>query len=156
MPRGAPDARDEAVAAAQRTATRFERDYLDDGAGGLSDGPRDSADEDDSYNGDDSYEDEEETTAAVAGTNLTREILHESPHYRQLVEHYRRRMGEPGYDPDASDDEDDPIRDSLVAATVRETVGLHDWPESRSPGRARRRDPPRAAASPPRAAQQSP
>ena len=126
LPRRAPDARDEAVAAAQRTATRLERDYLDDGAGGLSDGPRDSADEDDSYNGDDSYEDEEETTAAVAGTNLTREILHESPHYRQLVEHYRRRMGEPGYDPDASDDEDDPIRDSLVAATVRETVGLHE------------------------------
>ena len=126
LPRRAPDARDEAVAAAQRTATRFERDYLDDGAGGLSDGPRDSAAEDDSYNGDDSYEDEEETTAAVAGTNLTREILHESPHYRQLVEHYRRRMGEPGYDPDASDDEDDPIRDSLVAATVRETVGLHE------------------------------
>ena len=81
-------------------------------------------DDDDSYDDDD--DDETETTAAVAGTNLTREILHESPHYRQLVEHYRRRMGEPGYDPDASDDEDDPIRDSLVAATVAETVGSHE------------------------------
>ena len=48
----------------------------------------------------DDDDDDERTTAAVAGTNLTREILHESPHYRQLVEHYRRRMGEPGYDPD--------------------------------------------------------
>lgn len=122
LPRRAPDARDEAVAAAQRTATRLERDYLDGGddtAGDLRDLSTDSTDEDDSY-------DDEEETAAVAGTNLTREILHESPHYRQLVEHYRRRMGEPGYDPDASDDEDDPIRDSLVAATVRETVGLHE------------------------------
>ena len=122
LPRRAPDARDEAVAAAQRTATGLERDYLDDGVhGDLRDSPDD---DDDSYDDDD--DDETETTAAVAGTNLTREILHESPHYRQLVEHYRRRMGEPGYDPDASDDEDDPIRDSLVAATVRETVGLHE------------------------------
>ncbi len=119
-PRGAPDARDEAVAAAQRTATRLERDYLDDGDDGGRGDLRDSPD--DSYADDD----ETETTAAVAGTNLTREILHESPHYRQLVEHYRRRMGEPGYDPDASDDEDDPIRDSLVAATVAETVGSHE------------------------------
>ena len=123
--RGAPDARDEAVAAAQRTATRLERDYLDDGDDGVHGDLRDTPDDDDdSYDDDD--DDETETTAAVAGTNLTREILHESPHYRQLVEHYRRRMGEPGYDPDASDDEDDPIRDSLVAATVRETVGLHE------------------------------
>ena len=122
LPRRAPDARDEAVAAAQRTATRLERGYLDGGddtAGDLRDLPDISTDEDDSYA-------DEEETAAVAGTNLTREILHESPHYRQLVEHYRRRMGEPGYDPDASEDEDDPIRDSLVAATVRETVGLHE------------------------------
>ena len=121
LPRRAPDARDEAVAAAQRTATQLERDYLDGDDDGGVDLPDPSTDEDDS-----SYDDDEEETAAVAGTNLTREILHESPHYRQLVEHYRRRMGEPGYDPDASDDEDDPIRDSLVAATVRETVGLHE------------------------------
>ena len=124
--RGAPDARDEAVAAAQRTATRLERDYLDDGDDGVHGDLRDTPDDDDDSYDDDDDDDETETTAAVAGTNLTREILHESPHYRQLVEHYRRRMGEPGYDPDASDDEDDPIRDSLVAATVRETVGLHE------------------------------
>jgi hypothetical protein len=37
-------------------------------------------------------------------TNLTREILHESPHYRELVAHYRRRMGDPDYDPDASEE----------------------------------------------------
>ena len=123
--RGAPDARDEAVAAAQRTATRLERDYLDDDDDGVHGDLRDSPDDDDdSYDDDD--DDETETTAAVAGTNLTREILHEFPHYRQLVEHYRRRMGEPGYDPDASDEEDDPIRDSLVAATVAETVGSHE------------------------------
>ena len=123
--RGAFDARDEVVAAAQRTATGLERDYLDDGDDGVHGDLRDTPDDDDdSYDDDD--DDETETTAAVAGTNLTREILHESPHYRQLVEHYRRRMGEPGYDPDASDDEDDPIRDSLVAATVAETVGSHE------------------------------
>ena len=108
VPRREPNERDNAVARTQLAAVQFEREYLE---GDLVD--------DDSFLGSDSIsepsdglgpssDDEEEERAANDRrgqlTNLTREILHESPHYRELVAHYRRRMGDPDYDPDASEE----------------------------------------------------
>jgi len=108
VPRREPNERDNAVARTQLAAVQFEREYLE---GDLVD--------DDSFLGSDSIsepsdglgpssDDEEEERLANDRrgqlTNLTREILHESPHYRELVAHYRRRMGDPDYDPDASEE----------------------------------------------------
>ena len=108
VPRREPNERDNAVARTQLAAVQFEREYLE---GDL--------DDHDSFLGSDSIsepsdglgpssDDEEEERAANDRrgqlTNLTREILHESPHYRELVAHYRRRMGDPDYDPDASEE----------------------------------------------------
>ena len=109
VPRREPNERDNAVARTQLAAVQFEREYLAEG---------DLVD-DDSFLGSDSIsepsdglgpssDDEEEERLANDRrgqlTNLTREILHESPHYRELVAHYRRRMGDPDYDPDASEE----------------------------------------------------
>lgn len=109
VPRREPNERDNAVARTQLAAVQFEREYLNEG---------DLVD-DDSFLGSDSIsepsdglgpssDDEEEERLANDRrgqlTNLTREILHESPHYRELVAHYRRRMGDPDYDPDASEE----------------------------------------------------
>ena len=118
VPRREPNERDNAVARTQLAAVQFEREYLE---GDL--------DDHDSFLGSDSIsepsdglgpssDDEEEERAANDRrgqlTNLTREILHESPHYRELVAHYRRRMGDPDYDPDASEERQPPLRQVLI------------------------------------------
>ena len=94
----APDARDEAVAAAQRTATGLERDYLDGGDGGpqmdlrdLPTFPRTRT----------TTTTTRRTTAAVAGTNLTREILHESRTTCNCCRALQASHGRTRYDPGA-------------------------------------------------------
>ena len=108
VPRREPNERDNAVARTQLAAVQFEREYLE---GNLDDHDSflgsDSESESDGL-GEEPTDDEEEERLANDRrgqlTNLTREILHESPHYRELVAHYRRRMGDPDYDPDASEE----------------------------------------------------
>ena len=108
VPRREPNERDNAVARTQLAAVQFEREYLE---GDLDDHDSflgsDSESESDGL-GEEPTDDEEEERLANDRrgqlTNLTREILHESPHYRELVAHYRRRMGDPDYDPDASEE----------------------------------------------------
>lgn len=108
VPRREPNERDNAVARTQLAAVQFEREYLE---GDLDDHDSflgsDSISEPSDGLGPSSDDEEEERLANDRRgqlTNLTREILHESPHYRELVAHYRRRMGDPDYDPDASEE----------------------------------------------------
>ncbi len=110
VPRREPNDRDNAVARTQLAAVQFEREYLE---GDLVDDDSFLGDSSESESesdglGEEPTDDEEEERAAndrrVQLTNLTREILHESRHYRELVAHYRRRMGDPDFEPDASEE----------------------------------------------------